>query len=63
MQQNYQSCMILFISVIYSVFQYVYNSINDMGSEAHIPVQASSFINFVIMTVICLALFHHQYYK
>ena len=55
--------MILFISVKYSVFQYVYNSINDMGSEAHIPVQASSVINFVIMTVICLALFHHQYYK
>lgn len=55
--------MILFISVIYSVFQYVYNSISDMGSEAHIPVQTSSFINFVIMTVICLALFHQQYYK
>ena len=53
-KQSYQSCMILFIRINYNVFQYVYNSINDIGLEPHILVQVSLCINFVIMIAICL---------
>ena len=53
-KQSYQSCMILFIRINYNAFQYVYNSIKDIGFEPHILVQVSLCINFVIMIAICL---------